>query len=77
MLWSLIKIVLFVVAVTALALGADYLLGSDIIRFRAVIMDDYEINLGPLQSVLAIIALVFAVWLLLKLLSLLKEVMQG
>ena len=69
MLWSLIKIVLFVVAVAAAAWGAGYLLESDG-GVQVTVMGS-EYTFGPLQSVLAIIALVFAVWLLLKLLSLL------
>ena len=69
MLWSLIKIVIFVAAVAALALGAIYLLESEGgIQVSAM---GYEVTLGPLESVLSLAALVFAVWLLLKLLSLL------
>jgi HemY protein len=69
MLWSLIKIVLFIMAVAAAAVGADYLLKSEGgIRFEAM---SYEVDLGPLESVMALIALVVVVWLLLKLLSLL------
>ncbi|MEM1074292.1 MAG: heme biosynthesis HemY N-terminal domain-containing protein [Pseudomonadota bacterium] len=69
MLWSLIKIVLFVVAVAALALGAGYLLESEG-GVQVTVMGS-EFTFSPLQSVLAIIALVFLVWLMLKLLSLL------
>lgn len=69
MLWSLIKIVLFVVVVAALALGADYLLESQ--GGIQVSAAGYEITLGPLESVLSIIALVVSVWIALKLLSLL------
>ncbi|MEO9651264.1 MAG: heme biosynthesis HemY N-terminal domain-containing protein [Roseobacter sp.] len=69
MLWSLIKIVLFVVAVAALALGAGYLLESEG-GVQVAVMGS-EFTFGPLQSVMAIVALVLAVWVLLKLLSLL------
>lgn len=69
MLWSLIKIVFFVVAVAALALGAGYLLESQG-GVQVTVMGS-EYTFGPLQSVIAAIALVVAVWLLLKLLSLL------
>jgi HemY protein len=69
MLWSLIKIVLFVAAVAALALGAGYLLESE--GGVQVTVMGMEYTFGPLQSVIAVIILVFAVWVLLKLLALL------
>ena len=72
MLWSLIKIVIFVVAVAALALGAGYLLESEG-GVQVTVMGS-EFTFGPLQSVLAAMALVFAVWVFLKLLSLLVAV---
>ncbi|MGA9252297.1 MAG: heme biosynthesis HemY N-terminal domain-containing protein [Roseobacter sp.] len=72
MLWSLIKIVIFVVAVAALSLGAGYLLESEG-GVQVTVMGS-EFTFGPLQSVLAAMALVFAVWVFLKLLSLLVAV---
>lgn len=72
MLWSLIKIVLFVAAVAALALGADYLLQSQG-GVQVTVMGS-EYTFGPLESVIAVIVMVVGVWLLLKLLSLLVAV---
>lgn len=69
MLWSLIKIVLFVVAVAALALGAVTLLETEG-GVRVTVMGS-EYTFGPLQSVIAVVVMVIAVWVLLKLLSLL------
>lgn len=69
MLWSLIKIVLFVAAVAALALGAVELLESEGGIQLTVMGSEY--TFGPLQSVIGVIVLVFAVWLFLKLMSLL------
>ncbi len=69
MLWSLIKIVLFVAAVAALALGAVELLESEG-GIQLTLMGS-EYTFGPLQSVIGVIVLVFAVWLFLKLMSLL------
>ncbi|WP_299501442.1 heme biosynthesis HemY N-terminal domain-containing protein [uncultured Roseobacter sp.] len=69
MLWSLIKIILFVAAVALLALGAGYLLESEG-GVQVTVMGS-EYTFGPLQSVLAVVALVVTVWVLLKLLSLL------
>ncbi|WP_167647111.1 heme biosynthesis protein HemY [Mameliella alba] len=65
MLWSLIKIVVFVALVGALALGAGYLLESQ--GGVQVTVAGMEYTLGPLQSVMAAIVLVFAVWLFFKL----------
>ena len=69
MLWSLIKIVLFVCVVAALAWGAGFLLESEG-GVRLELMGE-EYNFGPLQSVIAIVVLIIAVWLLLKVFSLL------
>ncbi len=69
MLWSLIKIILFVAVVAALAWGAGFLLESEGgIQVRVM---GTEYNLGPLKSVIAIITLMFAVWVLLKVFHLL------
>jgi len=69
MLWSLIKIVLFVVIIAALTLGAGYLLETD--GGIRVSIASTEFTLGPLQAVIAMVVLVFLVWVFLKLLSLL------
>ena len=69
MLWSLIKIVLFVCLIAVLTLGAGYLMetgGGLRLSVGAV-----EFNLGPLQAVIAMLVLIFAVWLFLKLFNLL------
>ena len=69
MLWSLVKIILFMAVVAALALGAGYLLESS--GGIMVTVAGTEYSFAPLQSVIALILLVIAVWLLLKILSLL------
>jgi len=74
MLWSLIKIVLFVVIIAALTLGAGYLMETE--GGIRVSVANTEFNLGPLQAVIAMIALVFLVWLFLKLLGLLMAVLR-
>ncbi|SNS09133.1 heme biosynthesis protein HemY [Antarctobacter heliothermus] len=68
MLWSLIKIVVFVALVAALALGAGYLLESS--GGIQITVAGMEFTLGPLQSVMAAIVVVFAVWLFFKLFGL-------
>ena len=72
MLWSLIKIIFFIGVVGALAWGAGFLLESDGgLQISAL---GYEVSPGPLGSVLLLVALVFVVWLLLKVLALLVAV---
>lgn len=65
MIWSLIKILAFVAVVTALTFGAMQLLevpGGATIQVAGI-----ELTLTPLQLVFALVALVVAVWLFLKL----------
>jgi HemY protein len=72
MLWSLVKIVLFVCVVAAAAFGAVALLETDgglQIQFGGM-----EYLLGPLETVIAMVVLVFVVWLILKLIALLAVV---
>ncbi|MEQ3708569.1 heme biosynthesis protein HemY, partial [Tateyamaria sp.] len=69
MIWSLFKIIFFVVAVVALALGADYLLKAE--GGLMVEVGGREYTFGPLESVVALIGLVIVIWLGLKLLGLL------
>ncbi len=74
MLWSLIKILLFVAVIAALTLGAGYLMEST--GGVQVTVAGTEYTLGPLQSVIAAVLIVVAVWILLKLLSLLVAVLH-
>lgn len=69
MLWSLFKIVLFVVIVAALTLGAGYLMESS--GGIQITAGGTEFTLGPLQSVIAALVAIFVVWLFLKLFTLL------
>ncbi|MDW4498111.1 heme biosynthesis HemY N-terminal domain-containing protein [Sulfitobacter sp. D35] len=69
MLWSLVKIVLFVCAIALLALAAKYLLESQ--GGVQVTVAGTEYNFGPLESVIAAVVLVILVWIFLKLLTLL------
>jgi HemY protein len=74
MLWSLIKIILFVAAVAMLALGAGFLLESDG-GVQVTVMGS-EYTFGPLQSVIAVVVLVVALWIFLKLVSLLYATLK-
>ena len=69
MLWSLIKIIVFIALVAALAWGAGYLLESQ--GGVQVTVMGTEYSLGPLQSVIGVLVLMVAIWLLLKIVGLL------
>ncbi len=74
MLWSLLKIVLFVCVVAALALGAGVLMETE--GGIRVAVGTMEFTLGPLQSIIALVVLVVAVWVVLRLLALLVAVFR-
>ncbi len=74
MLWSLVKIVLFIAAIALATLGAGLLMETE--GGVRIAFGGTEINLGPLQAVIAAIVLVFAVWLGIKLLGLLVAVFR-
>ena len=69
MFWTILKIVVFLLAVAALTLGAESLMQSEG-GVRIAVMDT-EFTLGPLQSALAALALLAALWVVFKLAGLL------
>lgn len=75
MLWSIIKLVLFVAAVAGLAVGANYLMqdqfAGDGIRISLL---GYEISLNLLQSVIALGLLAVLGWIAYKIFGLLVAV---
>lgn len=74
MLWSLLKITIFVGLIAAATLGAGYLMEtSGGIRLSVA---NTEFSLGPLQSVVAVLLLVLALWILFKLVGLLIAVLR-
>lgn len=74
MLWSLIKIVLFIALVVLLAIGAGFLLESD--QSIQIAVAGTEFTLRPLAALIAAVVLVIAVWVFLKLLGLLVAVIR-
>ena len=64
MIWSFLRIALFVAVIAALTLGATILLetGGGV----RIAVANLELTLGPVQAVVAAVLLVIAVWLLLK-----------
>ena len=74
MLWSLLKILIFVVAVGGLTFGAGLLMETG--GGLRLAVADWEINLGPLQGVIAALLLVGLVWLFIKAVGLLVAVLR-
>ncbi|MBK5926560.1 heme biosynthesis protein HemY [Rhodobaculum claviforme] len=64
MLWTLLKIFLFVAAVAGLTMGAEQLMDTQ--EGILVAVAGMEFSLGPLQAVVAALLLLGALWLLLK-----------
>lgn len=74
MLWSITKIVVFIALVAAAAIGAGYLMELD--GGVRIVMAGQELNLTPFKAVVALLVLVVAIWVFLKLLSLLIAVLK-
>ncbi len=74
MLWSLIKIVLFIGIIAALTWGAGLLLetGGGV----RVAVGNIEFNLGPLQALFGVGVLLVVLWLVLKLASLMVAILR-
>lgn len=64
MLWTLLKVILFLVFVAFAAWGAGFLMESE--GGVRVVLAETEFTLGPLESVIGLLLLVLAVWLALK-----------
>lgn len=74
MIWSLIKVLLFVAAIAGITYGAGVLMdtGGSI----RVAMLGMEFTLGPLQTAVALLVLLVGLWLLLKLIGLLVATLR-
>ena len=64
MIWSLFKILLFVVAIVAVTFGAGMLMDTG--GALRITLAGWEFTLGPLQAVIGILLLLLLVWLVLK-----------
>lgn len=74
MLWTLTKVLVFFGLVAGLAYGAGTL--SETQGGVRIAMMGYEITLGPLQAAIALIALMLAMWLLMRLVGLLIAILR-
>ena len=74
MLWSIFKIVGFIALVSAATLGAAHLIEME--GGVRIVFGGQEFNLTPIKAVIALIVLLIALWLLLKLVSLLVATLK-
>ena len=74
MLWSLTKILLFVLAIAGLTLGAGFLMESD--GGVMLTVAGVEYTLSPLMSVIALGVLMVTLWVVLKLFSLMVALLK-
>ncbi|MCQ0091945.1 heme biosynthesis protein HemY [Roseovarius sp. M141] len=74
MLWSIIKIVVFLVLVVLVTFGASYLLELD--GGVRIVMAGVELNLTPLKAVLGLAIIILGLWLLMRLAALLIAVLK-
>lgn len=74
MLFSLLKLLVFVAIIALLGVGAGFLLESE--GGVQVTVAGTEYTLGPLESVIAAVALVAVIWVFLKVLSFLVALMR-
>lgn len=74
MLWSILKVIIFVAIAVCLAYGASYLLETPgEVRFA---FGNYEVLLSPLGFVIALAVVLLAAFLLMKLIGLLVAIMR-
>lgn len=74
MLWSLLKVLVFVAIIAALGVGAATLMELD--GGATVQMMGQEFTFSPFQIVIGLVVLIVALWLVLKLLSLLVATLK-
>ena len=74
MIWSLVKVLLFIAAIAGLTFGADRLLhtGSGIL----IAAGGWEFTLGPLQTVILLLVMIVLIWLLMRAVGLIVAVLR-
>ena len=74
MIWSLVKVLLFIAVIAGLNFGADRLLhAEDGIRIAA---GGWEFTLGPLQTVILLLLAIVVVWVLMRIVGLIVAVLR-
>lgn len=74
MLWSLLKVILFVLVVAGLAYGAEVLMatGSGLL----IAVGGWEFTLGPLQAVIVALLLLAGLWLILRIIGFVVAILR-
>ncbi|MFN3605784.1 MAG: heme biosynthesis protein HemY [Cypionkella sp.] len=74
MLWSLLKVLLFVLAIAAISFGANFLLNTD--AGLQISFAGWEFSLGPLQASIAALVFLALMWAVMRLAGLLVAVLR-
>jgi HemY protein len=74
MIWSFLKVVLFVLAIAALTFGATALMDTE--GGMRVIVAGYEFTLGPFQALIALLVLLALVWVVMRLVGFVVAVLR-
>lgn len=74
MLWSLLKVVMFVLVVAAISFGATLLQNTG--AGLQIAFAGWEFTLGPLQATIAMLILIAAVWLLMRVVGLIVATLR-
>jgi HemY protein len=74
MIWSLIKVVLFIAAIAGLSLVSAQLLETD--GGIRLAVGGYEFTFGPLQAVIATLILMAVMWIIMKVVGLIVAVLR-
>ena len=74
MLWSLLKIILFVVVVACIAFAASLLQSSQ--SGLQIAFAGWEFSLGPLQATIALLLMIAAVWILMRIVGLIVATLR-
>lgn len=74
MLWSLLKVILFVLFIAALAFGAGLLLDTG--GGVRIVVAEQELTFGPLQTVIFCVLAIVALWVVFKIVSLVVAILR-
>ncbi len=74
MIWTLIKVTLFIAVVAGLTYGADMLLATE--GGMRISLAGYEFTLGPLQAVIVILLSIVVIWLLMRIVGFVVAILR-
>jgi HemY protein len=74
MLWSLLKVLLFVTLIAAMSYGADLLMHSD--QGFLIAFGGWEFTLGPLQATILLLLMITVMWVAMRLVGLIVATLR-